>query len=239
MRFEALRERLLRGGIAPWRVKRYLAELRDHLEDLTAKEVAAGYEPNEAVLRAQALLGNEAELAEGWLNQPKLKSFTARAPWAVFGLLPPLAAILVFVAPTLALIAIAKTHGMMMGHPAPAPEWFRQLAAFVTLTSNLLLPMLLAALLAFIATRQRLSVLWPLVGTALIALMGIQLHVSFPAPSQLRGSITLTSLVLAGPRDLPRVLSHWPLLLTQSALILLPLGWLSFAKKLRITSSAI
>src|ERR1700690_1391450 len=89
--FVTLREKLLRGGIAPWRVRRYLAELNDHLADLTEAERAAGYPPEEAVQRARILLGNDSDLADAWLAQPKLKSFTARAPWAVFGIVPLLA----------------------------------------------------------------------------------------------------------------------------------------------------
>jgi hypothetical protein len=89
-----------------------------------------------------------------------------------------------------------------------------------------MLPALLAALLVLIAARQRLRVLWPLIGTALIALMGVQLHVNFPAPGHGRGSIMLTSLVLAGPLGLHTLLSHWPLLLAQSVLTLSPLLWL-------------
>jgi hypothetical protein len=36
--FESLRDRLLRGGVAPRHVTRYLRELTEHLEDLIAEE---------------------------------------------------------------------------------------------------------------------------------------------------------------------------------------------------------
>ena len=42
MRFEALRETLLQGGIAPRHVRRYLRELDDHLADLTAGAACGG-----------------------------------------------------------------------------------------------------------------------------------------------------------------------------------------------------
>src|ERR1700730_5057535 len=40
--FHELRERLLRAGVAPRHVRRYLAELADHLADLRAEEERAG-----------------------------------------------------------------------------------------------------------------------------------------------------------------------------------------------------
>jgi hypothetical protein len=40
--FNELRERLLRAGVAPRHVRRYLKELADHLADLTAEEERAG-----------------------------------------------------------------------------------------------------------------------------------------------------------------------------------------------------
>jgi hypothetical protein len=132
MRFEALRENLLKGGIAPRHVRRYLAELDDHLADLTAREIGAGYDGEDAAIRARAALGDDATLAGAMLAQRKLRSLTARAPWLVFRLMPPLAAILVFVVPTLALFFVGKTHGLMMRHAIPAPLWFKHLAAGVT-----------------------------------------------------------------------------------------------------------
>jgi len=40
--FDELRERLLRGGVAPRHVRRYLRELGDHLSDLKVDESSAG-----------------------------------------------------------------------------------------------------------------------------------------------------------------------------------------------------
>src|ERR1700754_3444929 len=93
MRFEALREILLKGGIAPRHVRRYLAELSEHLNDLTERQRAQGYEGEDAELRARALLGEDRELAAAMLEQRSLRSIAARAPWLVFGLLPPVAGI--------------------------------------------------------------------------------------------------------------------------------------------------
>src|SRR6185503_18450029 len=93
MRFEALREILLKGGVAPRHVRRYLAELSEHLDDLTEKQRALGYDGEDATSRARALLGEDSELAAAMLEQKSLRSVPARMPWLVFGFLPPVAGI--------------------------------------------------------------------------------------------------------------------------------------------------
>ena len=91
--FDHLRETLLRAGIAPRYVRRYVGELRDHLEDLTAQQRQAGYDSTEARIRARARLGSDDELAAAMLAQKNFRAWASRAPWAVFLLLPPLTAI--------------------------------------------------------------------------------------------------------------------------------------------------
>ena len=78
MRFDTLRETLLAGGIAPRHVRRYLAELSEHLDDLTAEQRTLGYDATDAVLRAHARLGDDGELAKAMLEQPGMKSWPAR-----------------------------------------------------------------------------------------------------------------------------------------------------------------
>src|SRR3954470_19062621 len=89
MRFEGLRETLLKGGIAPRHVRRYLGELSEHLEDLIKEQQALGYDAEDADVRARALLGEDPELAAAMLEQKRFRSLPARAPWLVFLLLPP------------------------------------------------------------------------------------------------------------------------------------------------------
>jgi hypothetical protein len=62
--FDKLRERLLRAGVAPRHVHRYLNELSDHLADLTAEEERDGRNPGDA--ESAALVG----LAP-WMTLPR------------------------------------------------------------------------------------------------------------------------------------------------------------------------
>jgi hypothetical protein len=75
-----LRERLLRAGVAPRHVRRYLTELREHWADLTAEEERAGRNPAEAATLALTRLGRVDELARTMIEQPELRSWTAPVP---------------------------------------------------------------------------------------------------------------------------------------------------------------
>src|ERR1700759_2269966 len=91
MPFEAVTEQLLKGGVAPRHVRRYVRELDEHLDDLTAQQRASGYDSEDAAIRARARLGDDTELAQAMLEQPGMRSWPARLPWLVFLLLPPVA----------------------------------------------------------------------------------------------------------------------------------------------------
>ena len=125
MRFEGLRELLLKGGVAPRHVRRYLAELSQHLDDLTEKQRAQGYDDEDAALRARALLGEDRELAAAMLEQKSLRSLPARAPWLIFGVLPPVAGI----AAAFALIAPLGADRQLLHMVAKggilASQWFQ------------------------------------------------------------------------------------------------------------------
>ena len=86
--FHELRERLLRAGVAPQHVRRYLAELSDHFADLRAEEKHAGHGPAHSESSALARLGGMEELAQAMIEQRQFQSWCVRAPWAMFGVAP-------------------------------------------------------------------------------------------------------------------------------------------------------
>jgi hypothetical protein len=87
-RFENLSERLLSAGIAPRHVRRYVAELRDHFDDLMQEELADGASSSEAEARARTQLGSDETLAAAMLDRPELRSFASRYPLLIFGVGP-------------------------------------------------------------------------------------------------------------------------------------------------------
>jgi hypothetical protein len=232
MLFEPLGERLLAAGIAPWRVRRYLAELDDHLAELIEQEQAVGYDTQEATARARSLLGSDDELAQGWLTDPRLKSLTARAPWLVFGILPPIAAISTLLPPTIFLVAVGNADGQMLGHAAATPGWFRMLASSVTQLANLSLLPAVAMLFVILARRQRLSSLWPLLAACLILLLSVRMHYQPPTASH-RGSISVGLMPFFLPWARKMFLAEWPLVGAQWLLTLLPAFWFSWTQSVR------
>src|ERR1700760_2050316 len=82
--FESVRERLLKAGVAPRHVHRYVTELREHLADLTQQERSTVLPPDQAAARATLLLGSEEFLAQSMLDKGMPRSLAVKAPFAVF-----------------------------------------------------------------------------------------------------------------------------------------------------------
>jgi hypothetical protein len=201
MPFEGLSEKLLRAGIAPRHVRRYRRELEDHLADLTEAQHEAGHDGQDAASRARALLGRDEELAAAMLTRPELKSWTARLPWLVFGLAPPLVMLAVIFAMSLPLVLTSALEGIMGNSGATAPQWFRDWAHATGGLANVGLGPALAVLLVLMARRQRMNWKWPLLGIAILAAAGFHMVTRFPPPGQHGGQIAITAL---------EELSGWP-----------------------------
>jgi hypothetical protein len=177
MPFSELRERLLRAGVAPRHVRRYLGELADHLADLTAEEERAGRSRADAESAALSRLGSPDHLAAAMIGKPQLRAWPARAPWAAFGLAP-----LCLLAAAYLLACVYLWVGWQtflpaadtpFGGPARGPIYgfenlYFQAGKFFYIGA----PLLVGWGIALVAARQRLRAAWPLVGWALVAWMG-------------------------------------------------------------------
>ena len=161
-----LRERLLRAGLAPRHVRRYVAELRDHLADLTAHERSAGFDVQTAAERAAARLGSIQQLTQAMIDRTP-RSLTARAPWAVIAMFPVMLLLCVHWGTAVSLMhVLAPVRGLA---PGSMPGSYRGLIATVSLVATYLMgPLVLSGCLA-IALRQRLSSRWIALGLALVA----------------------------------------------------------------------
>lgn len=214
MPFEALRERLLRAGIAPRHVGRYLAELNDHLDDLIQVQRNAGYDTEDAEIRARARLGDDDDLAKAMLDRPALYSLPARAPWLVFGLFPIAALLGLCAVPVVFLAAIAGG----LAHPGEgAPLWFQNLILSLVFLGNWVLPPMTAALFAILASRQRLPARWPLIAGIALAAIGFHMQASLPGPHSHSGSLGI-GLSFPGGQDG----SGWRQWLMVTALTIIP-----------------
>ena len=162
-----LSERLLHAGVAHRHVRRYIRELRDHYEDAFREELTKGLDRSQAEQAAWARLGSEEELARSVLAQPALRSTAARFPALVFGAAPVFIwfaslALIVF-----ALFAFSETY-----EPAPLPGWFFRSIYGLLLVWVRVLPVLFGVLLLIASARQRTAIHWPIIGTAMVALIG-------------------------------------------------------------------
>ena len=169
---QELRERLLRAGVAPRHVRRYLAELADHLADLRAEEERAGRSPADAQSAALIRLGTMDELTKAMIGQRQLQSWCVRAPWAMFGLAPLLLLAGVYFVALLILWSGWKIFLPGANTPFVAIHGF---AIFYFGVGRLLYfgaPILVGWGIALLAARQRLKAVWPTVGLVLIAWMG-------------------------------------------------------------------
>lgn len=182
-----LRERLLRAGVAPRHVRRYLAELSDHLADLSREEERAGRTRTDAETAALARLGSIDDLANAMISQRRLHSFTARAPWAILGLAP----VLSLAAAWFAALLILWTGWQMFLPGAESPFGTRLPGPIYGLeniyfqTGRMIYfgaPFLIGWCISALAVRQRLRAIWPVCGLALVAIAAGAAHVHATRP---------------------------------------------------------
>ncbi|HET7084638.1 MAG TPA: hypothetical protein VFI23_07705 [Rhizomicrobium sp.] len=227
-RFDNLADTLLKGGIAPRHVRRYLAELGEHLEDLTAGQREAGYDEEDATIRARALLGSDRELAAAMLEQKQFRSWVSRAPWAVFLLLPPFATVAIGMPFIGALVLIGKYYDFLERHAPPPPLWFQTLATDVVAIANLVVTPLAAVLFVVIAARQRLKLIWPCLATGMMLVLFIHSEVSFLPRSKGHLGIGAAPIFMGAWKEM---VEHWPLVSAQYFLTLTPVLWLAHRRR--------
>lgn len=189
--FVVLREQLLRAGVRPKTVNRYVSELRDHLDELTFELEAEGFPTEEARQRARARLGSIDALALTMISDRRFRSCAARMPWAVFVLAPIFGYGL-----AVALLAFALASVVS---PGTVPGWFGAAGRAAGCFSSLVLPLIGAWSLAFTALRQRSRPLWPLLGMGLTIVVATMTQLRVQPPDATRaGEIAVALTVPSG-----------------------------------------
>lgn len=213
--FERVREQLLCAGVTPSYANRYVTELREHLADLIERERASGLEAEQATERALALMGTDAYLARATIERGAPRSLAARAPWAIFVILPVVLWVMVLLADIVSMMHLLwPVRGLT---PSDMPEHYRALIAFAGFIARYLIGLLLIAGCITVAVRQRLASGWLWVGLSLIALLtgilGFYMHVIPPQGGQKGGTVySIAALVyLHGRVDIAATLGAWAL----------------------------
>lgn len=175
--FHELRERLLRAGVAPRHVRRYLTELADHLADLRAEEECTGRNRADAESAALLRLGGIDDLAKAMTEQRQFQSWCARAPWAIFGFGP-----LVLLAVAWLVAVFILWAGWNIFLPGADTPFGARIAGPIYGFENVYFqadkfyyfsaPFFVGWGIALLAARQRIKAVWPIVGLTLVAWMG-------------------------------------------------------------------
>ena len=223
--FHELREQLLRAGVAPRHVRRYLSELTDHLADLRMEEVRAGRNAADAEWAALDRLGSMDDLAKAMIEQRQFQSWCARAPWAMFSLVPTLVLAAAWI---IALFILWSGWNIFLpGAVTPfGTGHFRRfdLANIYFQFGKAIYffaPIVVGWGIGVIAARQRLKAIWPAVGLVLIALIGGagQVHAGHTSVPDGLGHITMDfTLVPSVQGGYPYSLIHAAILLAITAL---------------------
>jgi hypothetical protein len=240
-RFHELRERLLRAGVAPRHVRRYLTELADHLADLRAEEERTGRSRVDAESAALLRLGGMDDLAKAMIEQRQFQSWCVRAPWAMFGLGPVFLLGLVWCAALFVLWSGWQIFLPGADTPfgsRPGAHRIFELANIYFQVDRMIYfsaPILVGWGIGLIAARQRFNAVWPTVGLVLIALMGgtAQVHASRTAVPGGLGHIRIDFALGRPVQGIPDGLFHALVILS---LTVLPYLVWRFQKALSLTA---
>ncbi len=178
--FDPLWRRLLEGGVRPRPARRYLAELKDHLDDLIAEERRAMSDPRDAETRALSRLGSFDMLADAMIERREFQTWGRKVPVAAYLIAPAVALAAVTV---LSVAAVVLTVKQVHGAAGAPPQWLGEFATGMMFFSHAILPVLLAWALGVAAFRNRSALLWPACGIVAMAALGTTFHVTLTLPS--------------------------------------------------------
>src|SRR5215471_1096166 len=173
-RFEGLRERLLRAGVAPRHVRRYINELDDHWNDLVREAIAKGTRRAAAEADALVRLGDENDLAAAMLERRELCSLLARHPWASFAFGPLAMLVGSIIAALLIEAGVLSIISHFYKNPMhrPPPEWFMLSLAAWNAVPTFVAPLAIALLFVVLGSRQRISAGFTLLSVVVVCLLG-------------------------------------------------------------------
>ncbi len=219
--FVELAESLLHGGVSPRHVRRTIAELEAHLQDLVDELCARGLSPEQAALEARARLGSDDVLAASVLARPELQSWVHRLPWAAFAVVPVLSFLAALVGSMVTFVFLVEGLKSVFGLSPQAWSPVRTLTPMLLTSMLWVLPGLAAAPYVWLAASRRVGAKWPVVGIVLIALIGatVNMGLEWPVPPS-RGSFSAG--IGIGTDNVVQPLARAGLTMT---LALVPLAW--------------
>lgn len=182
--FSALRERLLRAGVAPKHVRRTVTELEAHRQDILLELRDRGVPAAQAEVEARARLGSDDTLAASVLARPELRSWARKRPWAAFAIVPVVSFVAAFALWAVVFIVLVEQLKSVLGMSLLDRAGVRPIAEFLFSTALWGMPVLVGGICLWFAGARRAGVAWPIVGVAIISLTAaaMNLTLEWPAP---------------------------------------------------------
>jgi hypothetical protein len=180
--FATLRERLLREGVAPKHVRRTVAELEAHRQDIVAELLARGVPAEQANADARARLGSDDTLAASVLARPELRSWARKRPWAAFTIVPVVSFLAAMALWIFAFVLLVDTLKTTFGLALLELSGVRPVTEFLFGAAIWGLPVVVGAWCTWFAQTRRAGVAWPIAGVVVIALVGSVLNMSLTWP---------------------------------------------------------
>jgi hypothetical protein len=196
--FDPLWRRLLDGGVRRRPARRYLAELKDHLDDLIADERRAMSDPREAETRALSRLGSFDMLADAMIERREFQAWGRKAPIAAYLIAPALALAAVTALTVVGVVMTVKQVHASAG-AGDLPGWVAEFATGMMFFSHAILPVLLAWALGVMAFRNRSALLWPACGIVALVALGGTFHPTLTLPTATtHGEVSISPDGIAG-----------------------------------------
>ncbi len=186
----------MREGVAHRHVRRYIAELRDHAEDIAHAEITRGASQEEAHAAAIARLGTLDDLAHGMTARDELQALSGRFPRFCGGVMP----VLVWIGSLIALglffggvVNILRASGLAPNGGSPSLAMLQAPADALLALITRALPVVLGGAALIGALRQRMVILWPVIGAAALAgiAAAVQASVRFSTTPETLSSLNL------------------------------------------------
>jgi hypothetical protein len=190
--FDPLWRRLRQGGVQRRPARRYLAELKDHLDDLIAEERRVMSEPRDAEIRALSRLGSIEMLADAMIERREFQTWGRKAPVAAYLIAP---AVILAAITALTVVGVVMTVKQVQGGASVGalPDWLSEFAAGMMFFSHAILPVLLSWALGVAAFHNRSALLWPVCGIVALAALGSIFHPILTLPTATtRGEVSIS-----------------------------------------------
>ncbi len=196
--FDPLWRRLLDGGVRRRPARRYLAELKDHLDDLIAEERRAMSDPREAETRALSRLGSFEMLADAMIERREFQAWGRKAPVAAY-LVAPAVALAAITALTVVAVVMTVKQAQGAAGAGDLPGWVSEYATGMMFFSHAIAPVLLAWALGVVAFRNRSAPLWPACGIVALSALGGLVHPVLTLPTATtHGEVSISPDGIAG-----------------------------------------